>query len=291
MSALQKTEQYQERPEGTSADTGADSRDGVKTPKCFRQMGHPDPERTVYMEDYVYSYLLRYSQEHAEEGCFLPVFGRGEPVAGDRLYIDGAAAFDLEQGDITSRSAREIYASMEPVRQQYFPDWECKGWLLRLSEHSVGEHEIYESIAKKWFRGSPLLILCHDLYDNTLTSYTYGADGWTRLGGYFIYYDKNVPMQEYIAEHQWNVLETVKDPAAELVRSRFREPAVREQETAAGWKSFAGQLATRQGKGLYWMLLLLMLLVGIFLSVNRNELGHVTEALWEYTGKLAGNGK
>ena len=105
---------------------------GIRLPKNIRQVGAPQGNRRIYVEDYVMTYL----NQLAKPGN---TYARGAILLGEYkqsdnqgvLFISGAIEaqnieFDPEETEFTNEVWSHIYEDVK----RYFPDLEVVGWFL-----------------------------------------------------------------------------------------------------------------------------------------------------------------
>lgn len=167
-------------------------------PKNIRQVGEPDNTCRVYMEDYVYTFVKK-SQEYAgsrmQTGILL---GRTETVGSENCYfINGAIMVDElwgEKGEIqfTASVWKKIY---EDIRT-YFPQLTMQGWFIAGQEETALDILSLEKVHRSAFsREESILCLCRG---EEVSLWTGLDSGLTELHGFYIYYERNEAMQEYM---------------------------------------------------------------------------------------------
>ncbi len=193
-------------------------------PSCFRQVGHPDADEHIFVEDYVSSYLMHLGEESVESGCLLAIFGEVEFVDGSRQwYLNGAAKAELTEECLKADNSPLINDEILRLQGMYFPEYQFLGWMLQLPAFLLGGELEYEKIGKSWFGDRELCMATYNLYEQTL-DFCINAHRRKPLNGYYVFYERNLPMQEYMVEHHWQNKEpTIGDRTAEAIRTRFRE--------------------------------------------------------------------
>ncbi len=271
-----------------------------QTPKCFRQIGRPDAAEHIYVEDYVQSYLVRYSEQAMENGCLLAVYGTKSLSSGCReWYLDGAAALSLTLDDMTPEAGARIKEEMQQIQKRFFASWEPVGWLLQMPAYLLGENVLYEELAKTWFAEQELCVLAYDVYEKNMQVYFYNGHHLELLPGYYVYYEKNDLMQEYMVENPWPSQALVpEDRMAEAIRTRFRQPKNTPEEKHLAQYIQKGREALKKNtKQLTapvkkWSMLTVLtvittvtflLLLGLFLYTQHDQMNEVAEAVRSFT--------
>ncbi len=164
-------------------------------PKNIRQMGQPGHRHKFYIEDYVYTYLHTFLKEKHQEDTLQAavLLGRQEQMD-DCCYtfISGAAACDFsvfyEGGDC------QIQESID----RHFPGRQIAGWYVRCT----GQDAHVQSVIKHYYaehggRRSLSFIYEDDLED-AFDVYVWEQNALRPLEGFYIYYEKNPQMQEFL---------------------------------------------------------------------------------------------
>ena len=171
-----------------------------KLPKNIRQIGERDQIVKLYMEDYVNTYLKRLYPAGGQElrvGLLLGgmEFNDGTPY----IFIDGA----LEMEDVTEAGGRVVFSELSWKRayrnmEQLFPKRSIQGWFLcgrpgdDLSPINYWKQHI------QYFGGPNRLMYLSNGADGDETVYITSEDGFYKLKGYSIYYERNQMMQDYM---------------------------------------------------------------------------------------------
>lgn len=175
-----------------------EKRENGQLPKNIRQVGTPESACRVYMEDYVCTFVKKmqeYAGSQMKAGILL---GRTETVGTETCYfINGAILAEAlcgENGEIqfTASVWKQIY---EDIRT-YFPQSAMQGWFLAGKEDRPLDLLSLEKVHRSAFsREESILCLCR----GEETGFWVGRDsGLTELHGFYIYYERNGAMQEYM---------------------------------------------------------------------------------------------
>jgi LysM repeat protein len=170
-----------------------------KLPKNIRQIGERDQIVKLYVEDYVNTYLKR----------LYPVGGQGLRIGlllgslelndgTPYIFIDGA----LEMEDVTEAgrvsftdiSWKKAYQSID----QLFPKRSILGWFLCGSPGDDLTPLNYWKQHMQYFEGTNKLMYLSNGIEGDETVYITSEDGFYKLQGYSIYYERNQMMQDYM---------------------------------------------------------------------------------------------
>lgn len=200
----------------------------ITIPKKTKQIGDIDPHVKIYIEDYVYTYLYQYAKSQISQEKFALLVGKHTVIDGlDIIIVSGAirGKFSEKVNGIetfTEKTWEYIGNQMET----YFKGMITVGWVHILSgadgfftnEDLVFHNEYFHNSWQQAFMIDPIEKI------DCFYSYT-KQNGIQQSKGYFIYYDKNQEMQEYMLENtvlkrkfssQERLSESIPNPTKEL---------------------------------------------------------------------------
>lgn len=228
-----------------------------QTPKCFRQIGQGAEREHIYIEDYVKSYLTQECEERLDDGCVLALFGTAQKRGTVReWYIEGAGRLPIGMNSIYPGVEEEVRRGILELHEQHFSEMQFVGWFFRMPAVLPDEESLYETLSREWFPEQELCFLTYRLFDGMLHVYMVQRDAFLELPGYYIYYEKNVPMQDYMVGQQENATrrEHPRETAVEAIRARFREEDAQELEmnacgqVSAQWEENSERMSRWQKK-------------------------------------------
>lgn len=200
-----------------------------KFPKNVRQVGNVCDTPKIYVEDYVDTYLaqLRDKAADAPVGAFLV----GENLSiEDQECVCITGAVQIKEVEEHGGEIRVTPSVMEETEQEcksYFPEKEIVGWFLiapgrpmKLSGSMVKIHE--QIFTKK----NSIFVLRHAEEDEEIY-FAYKYHELMQMGGYYIFYEKNPEMQNYMINTRRQIgvtpSEVVEDRATKNFRSAIKE--------------------------------------------------------------------
>lgn len=209
-------------------------------PKNIRQIGSPVGHTKVYIEDYVITFLNSLSMDKNTYVRGAILFGEKKTIEDDTIiYVKGAIEgqnleLDLDDTVFNDEVWREIYQQ----KDRLFPGLEVIGWALLRMGFSV---RLNDKIKKTHFENFPgegkVLYMIDDL-ENEDAFYVYRGQDLARQSGYYIYYDKNPMMQEYLAERREGMKESenyekmMENMRDERLIRQFREKVSRKTKSS-----------------------------------------------------------
>lgn len=176
----------------------------AKMPKNVRQVGSIGARnKVIYVEDYVMTYIKQLSdKEHS--GCKIAVllgyYVRNEE--GKNIFIKGALEMvntDFSNGIILSD---EGWTSIYENIKKYFSDIEIVGWSLIGPEFFIESVDKIRKIHMDNFQGPDKVLLKMDSMEKEEAFYLNENNQLVKQTGYYIYYEKNEEMQNYMVENK-----------------------------------------------------------------------------------------
>lgn len=191
--------------------TNEKAEDTATFPRNFRQIGTPEGEKHIFIEDYVYTYLHpAFLGMNERRVCIL--VGRTETHGKNtNIYVNGA--FELPE---------IIYCGTAPVFQEkirteictlikrYFDGSTLLGWFYDEKGTAPCLTPELERILKNFFGGNNRLLLLSDSLEKEETLYIYEDGAVHKKEGYYIYYERNQAMQEYMIVSRKDTPQEVK---------------------------------------------------------------------------------
>lgn len=175
-----------------------------KLPKNIRQIGERDQVVKLYIEDYVNTYLKRLYPAGGQDlrvGLLLGEIRTEDGVP--FLFIDGA----LEMEEVTREGEKvefteEAWKKAYQVMEQMFPHRSVQGWFLCGAQGCSLSPLDYWKQHGQYFSGKNQLMYLNSGLEGEEAIYTASEDGFYKLRGYCIYYERNQMMQDYMVSRK-----------------------------------------------------------------------------------------
>lgn len=178
---------------------------GFKYPLNIKQMGTIDQSLKVYMEDYVYTYLYQHGKsENQTEKLAILVGQHFENEDEQITLISGAIeARKTENCGDKVNFTEDSWNHINRQIEMYFKDLCIVGWVHIQPDYGTYLMPSEEAFHKECFKESWQVLFNMDPSERTDAFYTTNLDQFSmrQLRGYFIYYDKNEAMQNYMIDN------------------------------------------------------------------------------------------
>ena len=213
-----------------------------KLPKNIRQVGERDQVVKLYIEDYVNTYLKRLYPAGGQDlrvGLLLGEIRTEDGVP--FLFIDGAMEMEQvtregEKVEFTEEAWKKAYQVME----QMFPHRSVQGWFLCGAQGCALSPLDYWKQHGQYFSGKNQLMYLNSGLEGEEAIYTASEDGFYKLRGYSIYYERNQMMQDYMVSRK--DARRVESGTRDMVIQDFRDRMEERKQSVGHARSTIGLL-------------------------------------------------
>lgn len=216
-------------------------------PKNIRQIGERDQAVKLYVEDYVNTYLKRLYPTGGQDLRVGLLVGECRIQDGiPFLFADGAlemenVAREGQKAEFTEEAWKKAYEVME----QMFPKRSILGWFLCGAQGSTLSPLNYWKQHGQYFAGKHQLMYLNSGLEGEEAVYMASEDGFYRLQGYCIYYERNQMMQDYMVSRK--DARRVETGNRDTVIRDFRQKMEDKKTEAVRTRSALGALGTACG--------------------------------------------
>ena len=213
-------------------------------PRNIRQIGLSSENYRIYVEDYVYTFLVRLAgmgtEGEKEKGRLAVLTGESRWQAGvTYIFVKGALTVDKTEAaadhiDFTESAWKKINDEQE----LYFTGQEIVGWFFAQSELPMEITEVFRRVHLKYFGGWEKVLMLMDPAEREDAFFHYENNFLVRQPGYYLFYEKNPQMQNYMLDKNQEVqlekTEEVPDEAVvafrKIIRSKKKSKRVEEKK-------------------------------------------------------------
>ena len=196
----------------------------------------------LYIEDYVNTYLKRLYPAGGQDlrvGLLLGEIRTEEGIP--FLFIDGALEMEQvtregEKVEFTEEAWKKAYQVME----QMFPHRSVQGWFLCGAPGCALSPLDYWKQHGQYFSGKNQLMYLNSGLEGEEAIYTASEDGFYKLRGYSIYYERNQMMQDYMVSRK--DARRVESGTRDMVIQDFRDRMEERKQSVGHARSAIGLL-------------------------------------------------
>lgn len=179
-----------------------------KMPKNIRQVGQVDLSKKIYAEDYVMTYIKQLAEKTTVGERKAVLLGQYIKSEGSRhIFINGAVEI-IESVDNDTKGtmfSNEAWSEIYDCIKKYFTNVEIVGWYITKKD---GPFDVDEHITRMHldnFSGQDKTLLVYDALEKEESFYFYDKGKLKKQNGYYIYYDRNEEMQNYMVESKEHI--------------------------------------------------------------------------------------
>lgn len=170
-------------------------------PNNRRQIGAPEQgEPEVFIEDYAFSFAKELA-ERDYTGCVVGVLVGEcvESIQKDKILVRGV----LEAKEVMAHDkicfTEDNWSGIYRNIREYFPKEQIVGWFLGGPDFLLEDTARQKKIQQDNFGGGDKILLKADSVEKEQKVLFYKDGELTELPGYYIYYERNAEMQNYMA--------------------------------------------------------------------------------------------
>ena len=243
-------------------------------PKSIKQIGEPREYKKIFIEDFVHTFLLQYSQNKGHKTGIAVLTGNSERSGGKRhLYIKGA----LPVEDVTEKQGKyffteKLWGNIHQECEKYFPGQEIMGWFLSRQGFAIQQDAIMEETHRTYFSGADKLLFVTEPVEGDCAFFGFDGNRFARQSGYYIYYEKNEQMRELIMEKNKEREQLSGNEKPDVVMANFRKILKEKQEQNEKRKKKAVSYGTK-------VAVAMILFVGAVAMKNQTNKFGITEQI------------
>ena len=249
---------------------GKKAKENTSFPKNMRQIGEPGEGKKVFIEDYAYTFLRQFAEENLTCVRTAVLVGKTEESA---VYIQGALEVDMDQ-DIKNWFTHEHWRSIFQEVQNCFDGWEVLGWYMSNPGFPAVLTDEIRSVHMRNFAAKDYVFFQSDMIDNEEVFYISAGNGLRPLSGYYIYYEKNERMQNYISQRKGGMGIETEGVLRDRAATRFRN-VMQEKKEHGSQKKLVAFLYT-----ISTFLIMIVLVIGITMVNNYERMTDVESAIY-----------
>ena len=176
-----------------------------ETPARVKQMGSIESGLKIFVEDYVYTYLYQYGRSGGGKEKLAALIGRHYVVNGQETVVISGAIQGKEtvQENGVEQFSEATWEYIGGQMQRYFQGMSVVGWVHCQPGFGAFLMAKDENFHREYFREKWQVLFVIDTMDKLDHFYVYNEEGTglRQAKGYYVYYDRNREMQEYMLEN------------------------------------------------------------------------------------------
>lgn len=201
-------------------------------PKNVRQIGSVNQECNIYIEDYVMSFVQFLGKQSAEEMKMAVLLGKMVAWEGKRcIFVHGAVELKGIDLKACQEITKETWEGIYKLAEEYFQNGFIVGWAIAKAGMDLELTVEIEQTHINCFGTTENLLLLYDTLERKEALYCCKNAILERISGYYLYYEKNQDMQEYMLKVKGNSeREKVPDGAVKELKRKMEEMKLRQKK-------------------------------------------------------------
>lgn len=181
-----------------------ENKENLRLPKNVRQIGKTQGQTKIYVEDYVITFINQLTESSPMEPKLAILLGYTVSRNNmDYVFIHGAVeASGVNITDDHVGFTSGIWSRIYDDIKTYFGDAKVAGWFLTRPGKKLKVTEKIRKIHVDNFPGENKTLFVIDPLDSEEFFYIYKQGELIRQEGYYIYYERNEQMQNYMIEYK-----------------------------------------------------------------------------------------
>lgn len=256
---------------------------GRQLPKNVRQIGNVSDSSKIYVEDYVDTFFNQLCEKAGQEmtGAFL-VGEKIQEEEQDYIYVYGAIRMqELKKKGKDFFIEESVWKNACETCKEYFGNAEILGWFIAGGEHPLEVNHNINKIHQKYFQREKSIFVTKNARDKEEKFYVYKYKELMECGGHFVYYEKNLEMQNYMIASRKRVgitpSEIIEDRVTKNFRSIIQEKIDKNEQKTRSRLVYVSST----------FLILVILIIGVTMLDNYDKMKNVENSLSEISETVA----
>ena len=250
-------------------------------PKNVRQIGEVKGKTKVYIEDYIMTFMKQISTQDDKPKAMV-LYGHRQ-LDGDStlFFVNGAILAECNED---MQGERTIFkeGAWKDVNEKagyFFKDSTVLGWIYMRYDLSDFLEAPVLNTHKQFFRQEQQIYLEYSVGERLENLYLFEKGNMALQNGYFIYYERNEAMQNYMITVKQDEPEEVK-PEVDKATKRFRN-IVQEKKDEIHKKQTMGVLY-----GTSVAMLLIVTIIGVTMLNNYEKMQNMEKVLYDISSQI-----
>lgn len=250
-----------------------------KLPKNVKQIGQAPGGQKVYIEDYVITYLKQMLVEEKKMKTSI-LYGHKEIIE-DELYWFVSGAIEVETDFFMEKTIinEEAWQKVNALSGRFFRDMTILGWAVAGPETEGDLQEQIMRTHRTFFRPDQKLFFEYLTDEKQENLYLFEKGKMKLQSGYYIYYDRNECMQNYMVSlraSERHPEEFEADHALQQIRESREEKRLQRnrRKTTTLLTCFSMILVTT------------IMIIGITMLNNYEKMQSMEKVLYQISGKI-----
>ncbi len=275
-------DQTEEAPEAENEHCEEIQSENCGLPKNIRQIGDNNGIEKIYIEDYVMTHMKQLAAYGDEKPKVLILYGKREVIDNQLFwFISGAVqaeAIDSFMDKIVFDE--KLWVQINETASRFFNGLAILGWAFLKKNSDSYWDEMISGTHRKFFRPDQKIFFEYIMNERIENMYLFENGKMDRQSGFYIYYDRNEPMQNYMLAYKEEETEQAEEFTGDQATKQFRAIVQEKKE----------QMRRRHTMGLLYgtsaILVMVIMVIGITMLNNYEKMQNMEKVLYEISGQM-----
>lgn len=250
-------------------------------PKNVRQIGEVKGKTRVYIEDYITTFMKQISTRDDKPKAMI-LYGHRQ-TDGDLtlFFVNGAILAECNEDMQGERTVfkEDIWKEVNEKAGHFFKDSMVLGWIYMRYDLSDFTEAPVLNTHKQFFRDEQQIFMEYSVGERLENLYLFEKGNMVLQSGYFVYYERNEAMQNYMITIKQDEPEEIK-PEVDKATRKFRG-IVQEKKDEIHRKQTMGVLY-----GTSVAMLLIVTIIGVTMLNNYEKMQNMEKVLYDISSQI-----
>lgn len=250
-------------------------------PKNVRQIGEVKGKTRVYIEDYITTFMKQISTRDDKPKAMI-LYGHRQTDGDSTLFfVNGAILAECNEDMQGERTVfkEDIWKEVNEKAGHFFKDSMVLGWIYMRYDLSDFTEAPVLNTHKQFFRDEQQIFMEYSVGERLENLYLFEKGNMVLQNGYFVYYERNEAMQNYMITIKQDEPEEIK-PEVDKATRKFRG-IVQEKKDEIHRKQTMGVLY-----GTSVAMLLIVTIIGVTMLNNYEKMQNMEKVLYDISSQI-----
>ena len=252
-----------------------------EVPKNVRQIGEVKGKTKIYIEDYITTFMKQISTRDDKPNAMILYGDRQSDGDETRMFVHGAilAECNEEAQEKMTIFKEDVWKDVNQKAGHFFKESSVLGWIYLRYDLSDFVAPPVINTHKQFFREDQQIYMEYSVSERMENLYLFQEGSMERQSGYFVYYEQNEAMQNYMITVKQDEPEEIK-PEVDKATKKFRN-IVQEKKDEISRKQTMGMLY-----GTSVAMLLIVTIVGVTMLNNYEKMQNMEKVLYDISAQI-----
>lgn len=250
-------------------------------PKNVRQIGEVKGKTKIYIEDYIITFMKQISTRDDKPKAMILYGNRQNDGDITLLFVNGAVLAECheEAKERMTIFKEDVWKDVNQKAGHFFKESSVLGWIYLRYDLSDFVATPVINTHKQFFREDQQIYMEYSVGERIENLYLFNKGSMQLQPGYFVYYEQNEAMQNYMITVKQDEPEEIK-PEVDKATRKFRN-IVQEKKDEINRKQTMGMLY-----GTSVAMLLIVTIVGVTMLNNYEKMQNMEKVLYDISAQI-----